>query len=177
MTMTTSDVQVAAASGTAGDSREKRELLRHTVATLAYRCGKALRDAPPWYANFHASPTSRTPLQILSHVCDLFAWALHLADGEFKWVDHVTGTWDQEVSLFFELLQRFDDRLASDRPLGYTTEVIFQGPVADALTHTGQLTMLRRMAGSPVRGESYARAEISVGRVGADQSSKRVEFD
>lgn len=172
MTMTTTtELHVAA------DPQTDRHLLRHTVATLAYRCGKALRDAPPYYANFHVCPTLRTPLEILSHVGDLFDWALFLANGEFKWVEHVTGTWDEEVVRFFDLLLRFDARLASDEPLGYSAAILFQGPVADALTHTGQLTMLRRMAGSPVRGESYARAEISVGRVGSDQSFKRVEFD
>jgi hypothetical protein len=100
-----------------------------------------------------------------------------MADGEWVWHDHEPMSWDEEVERFFQLLKQFDDKLASDMPLGYSEEILFQGPVADALTHTGQLTMLRRMAGSPVRGESYARAEISVGRVGADQSAKRVEFD
>jgi hypothetical protein len=160
----------------------ERNLLRHTVATLAYRCGKSLQNAPPSFADFQASPTTRTPLtrtplQILAHIGDLFVWACDMADGEWKWTDHAPLTWDEEVDRFFHLLKRFDERLASDTPLGYSEAILFQGPVADALTHTGQLSMLRRMADSPIRGESYARAEISIGRVGADQSTKRVEFD
>src|SRR5689334_18703641 len=151
----------------------KRDLLRHTVATLAYRCGKSLQNAPPSFATFRASETSRTPIEIVAHVCDLFTWACHMADGEFIWVGHDTGTWEEEVAQFFALLKRFDERLASDSPLGYSAEILFQGPIADALTHTGQLTMLRRMAGSPIRGESYARAEIEIGRVGAEQSANR----
>jgi hypothetical protein len=158
-------------------SADKRQLLRHTLATLAYRCGKSLHNAPATFADFKASPTSRTPLQVLAHVGDLFTWANHMADGEWKWTDHEPMSWDEEVERFFSLLKQFDERLADDTPLGYPEEILFQGPIADALTHTGQLTMLRRMAGSPIRGESYARAEISVGRVGADQSTKRVEFD
>jgi hypothetical protein len=155
----------------------ERNLLRHTVATLAYRCGKSLQNAPPSFADFQDSPTTRTPLQILAHIGDLFVWACDMADGEWKWTDHAPLTWDEEVERFFHLLKRFDERLASDTPLGYSEAILFQGPVADALTHTGQLSMLRRMADSPIRGESYARAEISIGRVGADQSTKRVEFD
>jgi hypothetical protein len=56
-------------------------------------------------------------------------------------------------------------------------EKLIQGPLADALTHVGQLAMLRGMAGVPVRPESYPRAEIVVGRVGIDQAAPRAEFD
>ena len=81
------------------------------------------------------------------------------------------------MARFFAALKVFDSYLASDAPLGYTAEKIFQGPIADALTHIGQISMLRRMAGAPVRGESYFRAEIVTGRVGPEQSTNRVEFD
>jgi hypothetical protein len=78
---------------------------------------------------------------------------------------------------FYEALRLFDDFLASDLPTDVEAEKLFQGPIADALTHVGQLATLRRLAGSPVRGESYFRAEIVVGRVGPEQSSQRKEFD
>jgi hypothetical protein len=81
------------------------------------------------------------------------------------------------VARFFAGLERLDRRLADDEPLGYPPERLFQGPVADALTHVGQIAMLRRMAGSPVRAENYFKADIAAGRVGADQPSARVEFD
>ena len=70
-----------------------------------------------------------------------------------------------------------DRRLASDEPLGFSPEKLFQGPIADALTHVGQITLLRRMAGSPVRGENYFKAAIAVGQVGPDQPTPRREFD
>jgi hypothetical protein len=155
----------------------KREFLRHTVATLAYRGGKALRDAPEGFATFRLGETTRTPEKILAHIGDLLDWGLWLAQGVRRWHDSTPLPWEQEVGRFFEALQRFDDYLASEMPLGNPVEKLFQGPIADALTHVGQLAMLRRLAGSRVRGENYFKAEIQAGRVGPEQSEKRVEFD
>lgn len=162
---------------TSAATAQLNPLLRHTVATLAYRAGKALRGAPPTFASFEASPGTRTPVQILAHMGDLLDWALGLADGKYEWHDSDPLPWDREVGRFFGALQALDRRLASEEPLGYEAEKIFQGPVADALTHTGQLTMLRRMAGTPVRGESYFRADIVTGRVGPEQVPAKKEFD
>ena len=110
-------------------------------------------------------------------MCDLIDWANWLALGEHRWNDSIPGEWDADVARFFAGLARFDAHIAGDAPLGRSAGLLFQGPIADALTHTGQLTMLRRLAGSPVRGESYLRADIAVGRVGAEQAPPRVEFD
>lgn len=151
-------------------------LLRHTVATVAYRGGKAIRDAPDSFASFRVAPTSRTPAEILAHIGDLFDWAMSLADGQHVWHDSTPLPWNEEVARFFEALRRFDDRLANG-PLECSREKLFQGPIADALTHVGQIGMLRRIGGAPVRGESYYRADIVAGRVGADQSTPKVEFD
>jgi len=159
------------------DTTDGRRMLRHTVATLAYRAAKATRNAPPEFAFFRIGDRSRTPGQILSHMCDLFDWANWLARGEHRWNDSTPGEWDADIARFFAALRQFDDYLASDAPLGRSTELLFQGPVADALTHTGQLTMLRRLAGSPIRGESYLKADIAIGHVGAEQPPSRVEFD
>jgi len=152
-------------------------MLRHTVATLAYRGGKALRGAPESFATFAASPGSRTPGQILAHVGDLFDWACALADGQHVWHNSEPLPWDDGVARFFAGLERLDRRLADGEPLGYPPEKLFQGPVADALTHVGQIAMLRRMAGAPIRGENYFKADIQAGRVGPDQAAPRVEFD
>ena len=151
-------------------------MLRHTVATLAYRAGKAVRDAPPPFASFAVAPGSRTPAQILAHMGDLFDWALGLARGHHTWHDSPPLPWDREVTRFFAALEAFDAYLASDDTLGWPIERLFQGPIADALTHTGQLTMLRRLAGSPVKAENYAKATISAGTVGIAQPAPRVEF-
>ena len=151
--------------------------LRHTLAALAYRGGKALRGAPAEFADFRVVPGGRTPVQILAHMGDLFDWALGLADGKHEWHNAHPLPWDAEVARFFAALEAFDRRLASGRPLGFSAEQLFQGPIADALTHVGQIAMLRRMAGCPFRGENYFMAEITVGRVGLDQAAPRVEFD
>ncbi len=159
------------------DNADTRELLRHTVATLAYRAAKAVRNSPAGFSTFRVGASSRTPGQILAHMCDLIDWANWLTLGEHRWTDSAPAEWEADVARFFEGLGRLDQQIASGAPLGRSADLLFQGPIADALTHTGQLTMLRRLAGSPVRGESYLRAEIAVGVVGLDQAAPRVEFD
>jgi hypothetical protein len=145
----------------------KRELLRHTLATLAYRGAKTVRDAPTTFADF--SGAGRTPAQILAHLGDLLDWALSMADGGRKWNESKALPWDQESERFFAALKKFDDYVASPEPMQAPVEKLFQGPVADALTHVGQLAMMRRLAGCPIKAENYFAATIDVGRVGADQ--------
>ncbi len=157
--------------------QSKLNSLRHTVATLAYRGGKTVRNAPPEFAGFRASPATRTPVEILAHIGDLLDWAMKLADGKHEWHTSTPLPWNQEVGRFFAGLRALDDRLAAGNRLGFSAEALFQGPIADALTHIGQIAMLRRMAGCPIRGENYFRAEITVGRVGADQAAPKLEFD
>lgn len=155
-----------------------RALLRHAVATLAYRSGKVLRDAPIDFATFRIGPTTRTPLEILAHMGDLFDWALTMAQGRTEWHDAVPQAWGDEITRFFSALTTFDAYLARPAILeAGAVERLMQGPVADALTHTGQLALLRRVAGYPVRGESYARADIVPGRTGLEQAAPRWEFD
>jgi len=152
-----------------------RQFLRHTLATLAYRAGKTLRGAPESFAAFSAGE-GRTPAHILAHMGDLFDWALSIARGKQEWHDSTPLAWAQEGERFFRALKAFDDYLASDAPLAASPEKLFQGPIADALTHTGQMAILRRMAGCPMRGENYFRAEVTLGRVGADQAAPAREF-
>lgn len=151
--------------------------LRHTLATIAYRGGKAIRGAGPQFADYGAPQTARTPAKILAHIGDLMDWALSMADGSRKWHDSAPLPWDRECERFFASIQKFDDYLASGQPLRAPVEKLFQGPIADALTQTGQLAMLRRMAGIPIKGENYFVAEITAGRVGEDQAAPRKEFD
>jgi hypothetical protein len=154
-----------------------KQLLRHTVATVAYRAGKVLRDAPPDFAGFRPAAGVRSPVEILAHMGDLLDWAVGLAEGRSEWHDATPLPWDDEVARFFGCLRAFDGALASEQPLGFPAESIFQGPIADALTHVGQIAMLRRMAAKPIRGENYFQAGIAAGRVGPDQPQARKEFD
>ncbi len=152
-------------------------MLRHTLATLAYRAGKTVRDAPPGFGDYQPAEVGRTPVQIVAHMGDLFDWALTMADGDPVWNEAVPLPWEQEAARFFAALERFDGRLASGAPLAQPATKIFQGPVADALTHTGQIAMLRRMSGAKMRGENYFRADIATGRVGGKQTPPKREFD
>ena len=161
-------------SSAASDS--KRELLRHALATLAYRGGKAIRSAPGGFAEFPVDAGVRAPGRILTHIGDLMDWALTIAIGKRQWHDSTPLPWEKEVERFFAALKKFDDYLASTEPIQTSPEKLLQGPIADALTHVGQIAMLRRMAGGPLKGESYYEAEISCGRVGAEQTPPKREF-
>ena len=151
-----------------------RELLRHTLATLAYRGAKALRDAPATFANFDAA--GRAPINIVAHLGDLMEWGVSMANGTRKWHDTEPSTWDAERDRFFAALQAFDDYLASGDEIKCDLTRLFQGPIADALTHVGQLAMLRRMAGAGIGGENYFVANIETGRVGPDQAPPKRTF-
>ncbi len=161
----------------ASSEGEARQFLRHTLATLAYRAGKVLRDAPAGFGATGVGDTTRTACQLLAHISDLMEWALSMARGAEAWQDSHVGEWSEEVTRFYASIGRFDQYLESNSDLACSLEKLFQGPVADALTHTGQLAMLRRIAGSAVRGENYFKADIAAGRVGALQSAARREFE
>lgn len=154
-----------------------RALLRHTVATLAYRGAKAVRGAPDSFAEFRVKGGMRTPGEILAHIGDLLDWALAIAQGKPAWHNSSPFSWNQEVDRFFTALAAFDAYLGSENTLSAPSEKLFQGPIANALTHVGQISMLRRLHGAPVRAENYFVAEIASGRVGKDQTAPRREFD
>lgn len=156
---------------------DSRTLLRHTLATVAYRGAKAIRNPGPSFADYGSPATSRTPAKILAHVGDLMDWALAMSEGRKEWHDSAPLPWDQECERFFAAVKKFDDYLASEKPLQVSVEKLFQAPIADALTHIGQIAMLRRMAGVPMKSEYYFLAEITAGRVGPDQQPPRKEFD
>lgn len=155
----------------------ERTLLRHTIATLAYRGGKAVRGAPEHFSSFTVGDHPKTPGGILSHVGDLLDWALTMCDGKPVWKNSAPQSWAQDAERFHEALRRLDARIAGGGGLAASAGAIFQGPIADALTHVGQINMLRRLAGIPIRGENYFVAEIVPGRVGAEQAAARREFD
>ncbi|HYW74788.1 MAG TPA: hypothetical protein VE961_27425 [Pyrinomonadaceae bacterium] len=158
------------------NTETERELLRHTVATVAYRGGKAVRGTDDWFASFKASETTRTPAQILAHIGDLFDWALSIVRGNEKWHNSEPLEWNREIDRFHATLKSFDDYLASEADVPATCERLFQGPIADALTHVGQIAMLRRIAGQPMKGENYSVAKIKAGCVGRDQENSKFEF-
>lgn len=151
-----------------------RQLLRHTVATVAYRGSKALRGAPESFAQYGAP--DKSAVKILAHLGDLFDWALNMARGTPAWNDSPPMPWQEEVARFHRTLAAFDDYLASEQPLKSPVERLFQGPVADSLTHVGQLAMMRRLAGCAIKGENYFVADVAAGRVGADQAPPKKEF-
>ena len=152
------------------------ELFRHSLAALAYRAGKAVRNAPAEFGGFRSSDTTRTPANILAHMGDLMDWTLSILKGVPAWKDSRPIEWGEEVLRFHAAVGAVDASLASASLLPETLNALFQGPIANAFTHVGQLTLLRRLAGSPVRGENYFIADIQTGRVGPDQAPPKKEF-
>ena len=154
-----------------------RHMLRHSLATIAYRGSKAMRGATDEFGRFRATESTRTPAELLAHLGDLMDWSLTQAQGAPKWQPAPVLPWDEGKARFFASLKSFDDFLASDAPVQFPAEKLLQGPIADALTHIGQIAMLRRLAGCSIKGENYFKAEIAAGCVGAEQSAPRREFD
>lgn len=155
---------------------DARAALRQLAATLAYRAAKVVRDVPPSFANYTCADSTRTPVRIVAHMGDLMEWGTSIAKGGYEWKAGGGGDWTTEVDRFFNGLAALDAALAADDFNG-SIEKLIQGPLADALTHVGQLAMLRGIAGVPVRPESYAKASITVGRVGREQAAPGREFD
>ena len=156
---------------------DARDTVRHRLATLAYRAAKVLRDVPDGFDSQSFGAATRRPVSIVAHMADLMAWGVRFAHGEPVWKAEGSDDWQTEVDRFFDRLAALDRELADGAPFGGSFDRLIQGPLADALTHVGQLAMLRGMAGSPVRPESYPRAAIAAGRVGRDQPAPGREFD
>jgi hypothetical protein len=160
------------------DADPARDVVRHTLATLAYRASKAVRGAPASYGDFRVGPTSRTPAEILAHMSDLMEWALTMARGKAVWRNVPPQAWSADVDRLFSGITALDEYLAGGASVERATLLqLFQGPIADALTHTGQLALLRRLTDAPVRGEDYPRAAIAAGQTGLEQPKPRFEFD
>jgi len=153
---------------------EKWEFMRHTLAALAYRTTRALEGAPAEFGHFDGA--GKKPSEILAHMGDLFDWALSMAEGNQRWKDSKPLDWPAEQKRFFAALAAFDAYLASGATIHAPMERLMQGPVADALTHAGQLAMLRRLAGCAAPGENFYVADIAVGRVGAEQAAPVKRF-
>jgi hypothetical protein len=159
------------------DADASRPALRHLLATLAYRAAKVLRDVPDGFGSRAFGDVTRRPVLIVAHLADLMKWGVTLVQDNVAWKAEGGGDWDVEVRRFLDNLAALDRELTTTSLAPGAAEKLIQGPLADALTHVGQLAMLRGMAGAPVRPESYARAEITRGRVGLDQPAARAEFD
>jgi hypothetical protein len=153
---------------------DKRALLRHFLAALAYRTQKAVRDAPPDFGAFHAADGVRTPSQLVRHMTSVLGYARTYFEGGSYWPDSLPSLRD-ELDRFHDMLQELARHLDTGTALraGMTTERLLQGPFADAMTHAGQLAMLRRLAGSPVPPENFIVAEIDPARLGPDQAEPR----
>ncbi|MBX7170863.1 MAG: hypothetical protein K1X72_07895 [Pyrinomonadaceae bacterium] len=143
----------------------KRELFRHLVASLAFRAKVAIADVPSDFADFKINQTIRTPGAILAHLGDLLQGSLFLMKGELVYLNSAPLAWEDEVKRFFSAVNEFDAYLASDQTLNQPIEKITQGPISDALTHVGQIVMLRRAAGIPIKSEGYFAAEIVPGKI------------
>lgn len=149
----------------------KRKLLNHFLAALAYRTQKALRDAPADFGSFRATEGVRTPAELLRHMTSVLGYArTHFVGGRY-WPEPLD-TLDEEIERFHETLGLLAQHLRNGDPFleGMSEERLLQGPFSDAMTHAGQLALLRRLAGAPVPPENFIVAEIGADRLGPDQA-------
>lgn len=148
---------------------EKRGLLRHFLAALAYRAQKALRGAPESFGTFQAGRRVRSPEELVRHMTSVLGYArTYLVGGTYR--PEPLPDLDAEVRRFHGMLEELRGLLESGTPLrGITPEQLLQGPLADAMTHVGQLALLRRLAGSPVAPENFIVAAIEPANLGPDQ--------
>ena len=144
-------------------------LLRHFLAALAYRTQKALRDAPPSFGDFRVAEGVRTPAELVRHMTSVLGYArTFFVGGSYR--PEPLPSLDAEVARFHEMLEDLGAHLDAGTPLRDTTpERLLQGPFSDAMTHAGQLALLRRLAGSPVPAENFMKAEITAANLGPDQ--------
>jgi hypothetical protein len=152
-------------------SEERSHLLRHYLAALAYRTQNALRGADAPFADFRIGPTSRTPHELVWHMTGLMGYARTFFVGG-TWRPDRLDSFDAEVRRFHELVEELAGWFDSGvEPTGTTFERLLQGPLADAMTHVGQLAMLRRLSGSPVPPENFMKADVRADHLGPDQPS------
>jgi hypothetical protein len=150
---------------------DKRSLLRHFLAALAYRTQKALRDAPPEFGDFRAGADVRTPAELVRHMSSVLGYArTFFIGGHYR--PTPLPSLHEEVTRFHEIIQNLAQIIEDDNAAlnGITEEQLLQGPFSDAMTHAGQLAMLRRLSGSPIPPENFIVANISQQRLGPDQS-------
>ena len=152
-------------------------LLRHMLAVIAYRGGKVLRDAPADFGQARVRRDTRSAVEILVHINDVLQWGITAVQGNMVWVQQPPGEWCDQVDRIFDLLGRFNEALSSTDDLQCSATRLLAGPLADPLTHIGQLSTLRKLACSPVAGENYFIADIETGRVGRDQAAPTREFE
>jgi hypothetical protein len=154
----------------------QRDLVRHILATIAYRGGKALRGLTAEQASARACDGARSIHEIVAHIGDLLAWSVSLVQGREAWSNSAPDDWVADIERFYSGLAAIDEHLAADTPIAVPLENLLQGPLADTLTHIGQIAMLRRIAGVPVKGENYFAASVRAGEVGRDQAAPEYEF-
>ena len=152
---------------------DKRDLLKHFLAALAYRTQKALRDAPPEFAGFRAAPQVRTPHELISHMDSVLGYSrTYFLGGVYR--PPIFPEFSDSIAHFHEVLADVARHIERGTKMhDITPEILLQGPFSDAMTHAGQLAMLRRLSGSPVPPENFIFADITVENLGPNQSLPR----
>ena|ERR1043166_1455581 len=149
---------------------DKRRMLQHFLAALAYRTQKALRGAPASFATFEAGTATRSPHEVVRHMTSVLGYARAFFIGG-RYQSEPLPDLASDLARFHAMLGDLAQHLERGTPLrdNMTPEQLLQGPLADAMTHVGQLAMLRRLAGTPVAPENFIVADIRSDRLGPDQ--------
>jgi hypothetical protein len=146
----------------------QRSMLKHLLGAIAYRAQKALRDAPDSYADFHAGMNVRTPHELVRHMTGVLGYARTLFVGGV-WRPRMLPTFGEEVARLHEVMEDLGRLIETGDAPTIRPEQLLQGPLSDAMTHVGQLAMLRRLAGAPVAPENFVFAKVDANNLGQHQ--------
>jgi hypothetical protein len=150
-------------------SPDTTRIFRHLVATIAFRASRSLRDAPVGFENVRLADGGMTARELVLHLTNVMAFAIATVTGKDR-IRHEALEWSQEVARFYAQLRDLDAKLAEGAEIEDGMELrLVQGPLADALTHVGQLHAMRRRAGAPVGPTNYIRADVQIGRTGLSE--------
>lgn len=146
-------------------SSDTTRVLRQLVATIAFRASRSLHDAPATLANVRLGEGGMTARELLHHMTNVMSFALATVSATER-LRHDPLGWEQEIDRFYSLLSQVDAKLAEGAVMDPGMDLkLVQGPLADALTHIGQLHAMRRMAGFPVDPTNYIKADVAIGRI------------
>ena len=144
-------------------SPDTTRLMRHLVATIAFRASRALRDAPDGFDDVRLADDGWCARELLLHMSNVLAFA-YATITQTDRVKHELRDWHGEVDRFYGILGDIDARLATGASLEPGMDLkLVQGPFADTLTHVGQLLSMRRRCGSPIPATNYIKADIRTG--------------
>ncbi len=140
---------------------QNSHFIQHFLKVLSYRFEKAIHNAAESYPKHASGHGIRTPLELLGHMNGVLEFAISSLKNQPR-RNIPEQSWQEQITLYYEKLKELNQLMQENSFDTDTLERILQGPLADAMTHIGQLAMMRRLANSAIAGENYFAADMSL---------------